>query len=977
MLRKLIVVSTLVFGGITMSDVSPVSATNPTETTNVYSAGARWRTIASSSSGEIAVAGRDATASGSKLVLTTDGGTSWSLIETSDVLQWTSVDISSDGQTIVAAGGIAPSYSVSLSSDRGQSWRTLLSSTTVQYPLVSMSNDGTKILVSSDSGELLASTDSGVTFASIATGRNHQSITVSGDGNTMYAAGGNELWKSTDNGSTWTALSAAGVHNFSSVSTSDDGLVILGVVSYEQASGVGAFYSQDGGTIFLPATGVDETFNNQTATGAISSDGLSMIVSTYGTAPQISTDGGATWTEGDFPTIGWLAFAVVGEGSIIYGAAEGSGLWAQREVPPPIIIEASKTSVSVYGGQILNLVGTSFKNVVSITYAGQNIDDAWIYDDSISFTTLATSESPVIVVVTTESGADSIALDTYVPGQPMIHSVSPNTGDWAGGTLVTLSGTDFDDVISVKVGGVTAEVQDWSTTSISFFAPAGRVGLADIEVVTPAGAGLSSRSFRYTWSRQSVLPPFEALDVVSYDGAAFVVEQGPDGRLYIGGVFENAGGIDEADSLVVWDGVNWSALGSDGFGDGALDGDSWVVGIVFGPSGELLINGQLFLQGDTTLHGVLLWDGTNWVSLGVEGIVEDMEFDAAGNLIIVGEFTDAGGTPVSNMARWDGTSWSAVTTVSFNGAISGIELDGDEIIVSGFFSDLDGINEADGLARWDGASWHAIGSNGDGDGFFPEVPSLSMTIEGSGSDRRILVGACLDVDHSGVYVYESGVWQPIATNQIAGCVVRLTRLDDGRLLIVGYFDGVEDRSISGIAVLENGEWSPGGNFDYLFDAIEFGSPSRLMVTGTFELDGLNQLVSITRALGDSEVLAPTTFEPSYGPVEGGNVITIRGANFTENTDVVFGNVAASSVTVVSSTELRVVVPAQSSGDVVISVYDSSRLVQMSGVYRYGSPDPELPATGVQSDATRTIVFFGMMAIFAGWSLIRRKSVLQR
>ena len=975
MLRKLIVVLTLVFGGVSITDAAPVSATNPTETINVYFAGARWRTIASSLSGEIVVAGRDATASGSKLVLTTDGGTSWSLIESSDVLQWTSVDISSDGQTIVAAGGIAPSYSVSLSSDRGQSWRTLLSSTTVQYPLVSMSNDGTKILVSSDSGALLASTNSGLTFTSIATGRTHQSIAVSGDGSTMYAAGGNELWKSADNGSTWTALSAAGVHNFSSVSTSDDGSVILGVVSYEQASGIGAFYSRDGGTVFLPATGVDESFNNQAATGAISRDGSTMIVTTYGTAPQISIDGGETWERGEFPSLGWLAFSIVGESSIIYGAAEGNGLWAQREVPPPIIIGASKTSMSVLGGQSLTIYGTSFKNVVSITYAGQTIDDALIADDSISFTTLATSESPVIVVVTTESGSDSAALDTYVPGQPMIHSVSPNTGDWVGGTLVTLSGTDFDDVISVKVGGVTAEVQDWSATSISFFAPAGRVGLADIEVVTPAGAGHSSRSFRYTWSRQSVLPPFDALDVVSDDGAALVVEQGSDGRLYIGGVFENAGGIDEADSLVAWDGVNWSALGSDGFGDGALEGNSLVVGIVFGPSGELLINGELFLQGDTTLHGVLLWDGTNWVSLGVEGTVWDMEFDAAGNLIIVGDITDAGGTPVSNMARWDGTSWSAVTTVSFNRVIAGIELDGDEIFVSGFFSDLDGINEADGFARWDGASWHALGSNGDGDGFFPEGSNWSVTIEGSGSDRRILAGVCQDVDHSGVYVYESGVWQPIATNQINGCVLSLTRLNDGRLVIVGYFYGVEDRSINGIAVLENGEWSPGGNFDQLYDAIEFGSPSRLMVTGL--TDDLNQFVSITRVLEPSEGLAPTTFEPSYGPVDGGNVITIRGANFTGSTDVVFGNVAASSVTVVSSTELRVVVPAQSSGDVVISVYDSSRLVQMSGVYRYGSPDPELPATGVQSDATWRIVFFGMMAIFAGWSLLRRKSVLQR
>lgn len=39
---------------------------------------------------------------------------------------------------------------------------------------------------------------------------------------------------------------------------------------------------------------------------------------------------------------------------------------------------------------------------------------------------------------------------------------------------------------------------------------------------------------------------------------------------YVGGAFANAAGIPEADRVAKWDGSGWSALGSDGAGDGAI-----------------------------------------------------------------------------------------------------------------------------------------------------------------------------------------------------------------------------------------------------------------------------------------------------------------------------------------------------------------------------------------------------------------------
>jgi hypothetical protein len=53
--------------------------------------------------------------------------------------------------------------------------------------------------------------------------------------------------------------------------------------------------------------------------------------------------------------------------------------------------------------------------------------------------------------------------------------------------------------------------------------------------------------------------------------------------------------------------------------------------------------------------------------------------------------------------------------------------------------------------------------------------------------------------------------------------------------------------------------------------------------------------------------------PTSGPTTGGTTVTITGANFTGATKVVFGAVAATSFTVVSSTEITAVSPAQAAG----------------------------------------------------------------
>ena len=58
----------------------------------------------------------------------------------------------------------------------------------------------------------------------------------------------------------------------------------------------------------------------------------------------------------------------------------------------------------------------------------------------------------------------------------------------------------------------------------------------------------------------------------------------------------------------------------------------------------------------------------------------------------------------------------------------------------------------------------------------------------------------------------------------------------------------------------------------------------------------------------------TAVSPTSGPTAGGTTVTITGTNFTGATKVALRHVAATSFTVVSSTQITAVSPAQAAAD---------------------------------------------------------------
>jgi len=109
---------------------------------------------------------------------------------------------------------------------------------------------------------------------------------------------------------------------------------------------------------------------------------------------------------------------------------------------------------------------------------------------------------------------------TAVLQPPTISSVSPSSGLCA--TAITITGTNFDVLTTVTVGGAAAaSVLVVSATSITAFTPLGTNGQNDVVVSTAAGTATATNAFTYTGSWYIVLEqlpdPAVVTDVVLRD----------------------------------------------------------------------------------------------------------------------------------------------------------------------------------------------------------------------------------------------------------------------------------------------------------------------------------------------------------------------------------------------------------------------------------------------------------------------------
>jgi hypothetical protein len=167
--------------------------------------------------------------------------------------------------------------------------------------------------------------------------------------------------------------------------------------------------------------------------------------------------------------------------------------------PAPTLTSVAPTAGPVAGGTAITLTGTNFIAGATVTVGGNAATAVVVVNaTTITCTTPAGTAGAAAVSVTTASGTASLpAAFTYTPA-PTLTGVAPTQGPLAGGTDITLTGTNFVAGATVSVGGNAATaVVVVDATTITCTTPAGAVGPADVSVTTAGGTANLLATFTY------------------------------------------------------------------------------------------------------------------------------------------------------------------------------------------------------------------------------------------------------------------------------------------------------------------------------------------------------------------------------------------------------------------------------------------------------------------------------------------------
>ena len=182
------------------------------------------------------------------------------------------------------------------------------------------------------------------------------------------------------------------------------------------------------------------------------------------------------------------------------GTGVGDGLFTY--VPPgllPQVTSVSPNTGPTTGGTSVTISGRHLGTTTSVRFGGVEAVFTQLDSTSIIATTPAHAAGTVDIVVTTLLGtAVGASLFTYEAVTPTVTSVSPNIGPTAGGTSVTITGTNFTGATAVTFGGTAAtSFTVNSATSITAVTPEHAAGAVDVRVTTPGGTGVGGGLFTY------------------------------------------------------------------------------------------------------------------------------------------------------------------------------------------------------------------------------------------------------------------------------------------------------------------------------------------------------------------------------------------------------------------------------------------------------------------------------------------------
>ena len=173
----------------------------------------------------------------------------------------------------------------------------------------------------------------------------------------------------------------------------------------------------------------------------------------------------------------------------------------------PSVTGLSVSGGSSAGGDTIQLSGSGFAATTAVLFGG--VAASFTVNSDTSITAIAPPQiaGTVDVKVQTTAGISaSSSSDQYTysaSSAPSVSSLSTAAGSSSGGTLVTISGSNFTAASSVLFGSVSASFSVISDSTITAYAPAQAAGTVDVTVTTPSGTSTTSSADQFTYSSAS------------------------------------------------------------------------------------------------------------------------------------------------------------------------------------------------------------------------------------------------------------------------------------------------------------------------------------------------------------------------------------------------------------------------------------------------------------------------------------------
>lgn len=245
------------------------------------------------------------------------------------------------------------------------------------------------------------------------------------------------------------------------------------------------------GTNFVAGNGPDGTPNTTVAFGPapatnvlVGSDPTSLTCTVPAAASSLSVDVVVT-TKG---------------GSSVTSAAS-----RYTYVLLPTVTAVAPASGPVAGGQTVTVTGTNLTGASAVHFGSAPATPATGGTDTSLTTTTPSGTVGVVDVTVVTDGGTSATSDadkyTYL-ARPTVTAISPATGPAAGGTVVTVTGTNLASTTSVTFGGTPGTALTGVTaTSLTITSPPGADGAVHVVVhTTLAGDSTQSTADQFTYT---------------------------------------------------------------------------------------------------------------------------------------------------------------------------------------------------------------------------------------------------------------------------------------------------------------------------------------------------------------------------------------------------------------------------------------------------------------------------------------------